>query len=30
MNKGIENSKNDIIVFCNSGDFFYDGALAKK
>ncbi len=29
MNKGIKNSKNDIIVFCNSGDFFYDGALAK-
>ena len=29
MNKGIKNSKNDIIVFCNSGDFFYKGAIKK-
>ena len=29
MNKGIKNSKNDIIVFCNSGDFFYKNALKK-
>ena len=27
MNKGIKYSKNDIIVFCNSGDFFYDKAI---
>ena len=29
MNKGIKNSNNDIIVFCNSGDFFYKNALKK-
>lgn len=29
MNKGIKNSKNDIIVFCNSGDFFYRNSLKK-
>ncbi len=29
MNKGIRRSKNDIIVFCNSGDFFYKNALKK-
>ena len=29
MNKGIENSKNDIIVFCNSGDFFMMVHLLK-
>ena len=27
MNKGIKFSKNDIIVFCNSGDFFYKKTL---
>ena len=27
MNKGIKKSKNDIIVFCNSGDFFYKNSL---
>ena len=29
MNKGINISKNDIIVFCNSGDFFYKNSLKK-
>lgn len=29
MNKGIKKSKNDIIVFCNSGDFFYKNSLQK-
>tara|TARA_B100001057_G_scaffold81270_1_gene76606 strand:- start:3956 stop:4705 length:750 start_codon:yes stop_codon:yes gene_type:complete len=29
MNKGIKLSKNDIIVFCNSGDFFYPNSLKK-
>jgi len=29
MNKGIKRSKNEIIVFCNSGDFFYKGSLKK-
>ena len=29
MNKGIKKSKNDIIVFCNSGDFFYKNSLKK-
>ncbi len=29
MNKGINVSKNDIIVFCNSGDFFYSNSLRK-
>ena len=29
MNKGIKFSKNDIIVFCNSGDFFYKNSLSK-
>ena len=29
MNKGINISKNDIIVFCNSGDFFYKNSLRK-
>ena len=29
MNKGIDISKNDIIVFCNSGDFFYKSSLRK-
>ena len=29
MNKGIKKSKNDIIVFCNSGDFFYKKSLKK-
>lgn len=29
MNKGIKRSKNDIIVFCNSGDFFYKNSLKK-
>jgi glycosyltransferase involved in cell wall biosynthesis len=29
MNKGIKFSKNDIIVFCNSGDFFYKNSLKK-
>ena len=29
MNKGIKNSNGDIIVFCNSGDFFYENALSK-
>ena len=29
MNKGIKVSKNDIIVFCNSGDFFYKNSLKK-
>ena len=29
MNKGIKISKNDIIVFCNSGDFFYKNSLQK-
>ena len=27
MNKGIKILKNDIIVFCNSGDFFYRNSL---
>ena len=27
MNKGIKMSNNDIIVFCNSGDFFYKNSL---
>ncbi len=29
MNKGINLSNNDIIVFCNSGDFFYKNSLKK-
>ncbi len=29
MNKGINKSNNDIIVFCNSGDFFYKNSLRK-
>ena len=29
MNKGIKISKNDIIVFCNSGEFFYRNSLRK-
>ena len=29
MNKGIKNSKGDVIVFCNSGDTFYKNALRK-
>jgi len=29
MNKGISKSNNDIIVFCNSGDFFYKNSLKK-
>lgn len=29
MNKGIKLSKNDIIVFCNSGDFFYPNSFNK-
>ena len=29
MNKGIKNSRNDIIVFCNSGDFFYKKSIRK-
>ena len=29
MNIGIKNSKKDIIVFCNSGDFFYKNSLKK-
>ena len=29
MTKGIKKSKNDIIVFCNSGDFFYKNSLQK-
>ena len=29
MNKGIKKSKNDIIVFCNSGRFFYKNSLQK-
>jgi len=29
MNKGIKHSKGDVIVFCNSGDFFYKNALKK-
>ncbi len=29
MNKGIKNARGDIIVFCNSGDFFYKNSLSK-
>lgn len=29
MNKGIKFASNDIIVFCNSGDFFYKNSLKK-
>ena len=29
MNKGIKCANNDIIVFCNSGDFFYKNSLNK-
>ena len=29
MNKGIKHSKGDVIVFCNSGDFFYKNSLKK-
>lgn len=29
MNKGIKLSKNNIIVFCNSGDFFYNDSFRK-
>ena len=29
MNKGIRVSNNNIIVFCNSGDFFYKNAINK-
>ena len=29
MNKGIRISTNNIIVFCNSGDFFYKNAINK-
>ena len=29
MNKGLKLSKGEIIVFCNSGDFFYKNSLNK-
>ena len=29
MNKGLKIAKGDIIVFCNSGDFFYKNSLSK-
>jgi len=29
MNKGIKFANNDIVVFCNSGDFFYKNSLKK-
>ena len=29
MNKGLRYAKGDVIVFCNSGDFFYKNSLAK-
>ena len=29
MNKGIKFASNDIVVFCNSGDFFYKNSLKK-
>ncbi len=29
MNKGIKMSKGDVVVFCNSGDFFYKNSLNK-
>tara|TARA_B110000238_G_C16134973_1_gene443211 strand:- start:391 stop:1137 length:747 start_codon:yes stop_codon:yes gene_type:complete len=29
MNKGLKVARGDIVVFCNSGDFFYDNAFQK-
>lgn len=29
MNKGIKMAKNDIIVFCNSGDYFFKNSFKK-